>query len=34
LVVRRNDACAPKRFSAQATKDLPVGRGNAADGFF
>ncbi|MEI9479700.1 MAG: hypothetical protein WCO26_24445, partial [Deltaproteobacteria bacterium] len=24
--VRRNDACAPKRFSAQATKDLPASR--------
>jgi len=24
--VRCNDACAPKRFSAQATKDLPVNR--------
>ncbi len=34
LAVRRNDTCAPKRFSTQATKDLPVGRGNAADGHF
>jgi hypothetical protein len=29
-----NDACAPERFSAQATKDLPLGRGNAVDGRF
>jgi hypothetical protein len=34
LQVRRNDACAPKRFSARATKDLPAGRRNAADGYF
>jgi hypothetical protein len=34
FAVRRNNACAPKRFSAQATKDLPTGRDNAADSHF
>jgi hypothetical protein len=34
FAVRLNNACAPKRFSAQATKDLPTGRDNAADSHF
>jgi len=34
FAVRLNNACAPKRFSAQATKDLPTGRDNAADNHF